>query len=68
MYRFPHRIHSDRGHISNSMICKAEPKNMTLSGGFPSPVTASSGIGRKENGVLKQQVKLLTGKTAVAGG
>lgn len=33
MYRCPHQVHSDRGHISKPMMCRTGQKNRTLSGG-----------------------------------
>lgn len=50
-----------REYISKAMACKTEQKNMTLNGGFISPINPQAkGLVEKKNGKLKQWIKLNT--------
>lgn len=54
------------GYISNIMVWKIEKKNLTLNGGSISPITCKLQVNFKRERILKQQIKLLTGKTTSA--
>ena len=53
-------------HISKVIMCKTGQKNM-MNGSSISPITSNGRIVARKNGIVKQQIKLLTGKTMLAG-
>ena len=55
------------GHFSRVIMCKNGQKNMTLERRFHLTFNSqAAGLVERKNEILKQQIKLLIGKTALA--